>query len=173
LNAASTLSWHERFLSHPMFTLQGWLNNCSCHPAMTALADPKRHILVVDDDALVCETVTMLLRSEGHLVATATSGAEALAVFEPGKFDLVFTDFLMPSMTGEKLATEIKNRCPGQPVVMLTGYPERLEQEERPLTAVDLLIGKPFEIESLREAIRRFAPVLNLEFTLLKLNPTA
>ena len=162
-----------RILVNPMFTLKGWPDICCFESAMTAPSVLKRHILVVDDDAMVCETVTMLLRSDGHRVATAASGAEALAVFEPGKFDLVFTDFLMPSMTGEKLAAEIKIRCPGQPVVMLTGYPERLEQEDRPLTAVDFMIGKPFEIESLRHAISRFAPILNLEFSILKLNHPA
>jgi CheY-like chemotaxis protein len=158
MNASSTLSPRERILLNPILALQSWLNNCSCNLAMTDLNVLKRYILVVDDDALVCETVTMLLRSEGHRVDTAASGAEALAVFEPGKFDLVFTDFLMPSMTGEKLAAEIKIRSPGQPVVMMTGYPERLEQDERPLTAVDFLIGKPFEIESLRDAITRLVP---------------
>src|SRR4249920_1030822 len=98
---------------------------------MTADSAHKRHILVVDDDTLVCETVKMLLWSEGHRVHTAASAAEALAVFEPGKFDLVFTDYFMPTMTGEKLAAEIKIRSPGQPVVMLTGHPEGFEQGGR------------------------------------------
>jgi CheY-like chemotaxis protein len=125
---------------------------------MNAGSARKCHILVVDDDALVCESVAMLLRSDGHRVHTAASGAEALAVFEPGKFDLVFTDYFMPTMTGEKLAAEIKIRSPGQPVVMLTGHPEGFVQGGRALTAFDSWIGKPFEIESLRDAIARFAP---------------
>ena|SRR6266581_2795815 len=124
---------------------------------MAACPICKRHILVVDDEPLVCETVTMLLRLDGHFVDTASSGAQALALFQPGKFDLVITDFFMPAMTGDKLAEAIKTRCPGQPVVMLTAYPEKI-QRDRPLPLVDLLIGKPFEMDTLRDAITRCVP---------------
>src|SRR6266702_7221870 len=116
----------------------------------------KRHILVVDDDAIVCETVSMVLQIDGHVVDSASSGAQALALFQPGKFDLVITDFFMPAMTGEKLAAAIKTRSPSQPVVMLTAYPEKLSREN-PQT-VDLLIGKPFEINALRDAVTRCVP---------------
>src|SRR5437773_3861594 len=117
----------------------------------------KRHILVVDDEPLVCETVTMLLRLDGHFVDTASSGAQALALFQPGKFDLVITDFFMPAMTGDKLAAEIKTRCPGQPVVMLTAYPEKIQSAGSPPKEIDLFISKPFEIQHLRDAIVKLA----------------
>ena len=51
---------------------------------MTTCPACKRHILVVDDDALVCETVTMILQIDGHVVDSASSGAQALALFQPG-----------------------------------------------------------------------------------------
>src|SRR2546428_11502092 len=125
---------------------------------MAACPICKRHILVVDDEPLVCETVTMLLQLDGHFVDTASSGAQALELFQPGKFDLVITDFFMPSMTGDKLAAAIKMRAPSQAIVMLTAYPEKISRE-RPPSVVDLLIGKPFEIEALRQAITKCAPV--------------
>jgi len=123
---------------------------------MTECPSCKRHILVVDDDAFVCEAVTMILQIDGHLVDSASSGAQALALFQPGKFDVIITDFFMPTMTGEKLAAAIKTRSPSQPVVMLTAYPEKLSREN-PQT-VDLLIGKPFEINALRDAVTRCVP---------------
>src|SRR5690242_2929184 len=67
---------------------------------MDAGAIMRRHILVVDDELLVAETVTLLLEWDGHLVDMASSGEEALSLFEPGKFDLVITDFFMPTMDG-------------------------------------------------------------------------
>jgi len=117
-----------------------------------------RQILVVDDEPLVRETVTLLLESDGHVVTPADCGQQALFLFQPGKFDVIFTDFFMPLMTGEELAIAIKSQSPTQPVVMLTAYPEKLQLLERPLTAIDLLIGKPFGLDSLRAAITRFSP---------------
>src|SRR2546421_12710305 len=118
----------------------------------------KRQILVVDDEPLVCETVMMLLEAEGHLVTRAHSAQQALALFQPGRFDLIFTDFFMPSMTGEQLAVAIKSKCPAQPVVMLTAYSEKLQSWPRPASVVDLFIGKPSELDSLRAAITRLSP---------------
>jgi len=123
---------------------------------MTESPIRKRHILVVDDDAIVCETVTMILQIDGHIVDCASSGAQALDLFQPGKFDLIITDFFMPSMTGEKLASAIKSRSPAQAIAMLTAYPEKLSRD--PMSFVDLLIGKPFEINVLRDAVTRCAP---------------
>ena len=118
----------------------------------------QRQILVVDDEPMVCETVMMLLEADGHQVIRANSGQQALSLFQPGKFDIIFTDFFMPSMTGEQLAVAIKSQCPAQPVVMLTAYSEKLQSWQRPRSAVDLFIGKPFELDSLRAAIRKFSP---------------
>lgn len=126
---------------------------------MTDRAQSKRHILVVDDDPLVCQTVEMLLSLDGHDVAEANSAREALAAFEPGKFDVIFTDYFMPAMKGDELAAAIKKRSPSQPVVMVTAYPEIFESPEDQQTGIDFFIGKPFLMENLREAIRRFAPV--------------
>jgi CheY-like chemotaxis protein len=124
---------------------------------MIARGPVQRHILVVDDDPIVCETVHMILECDGHVVADASSGAEALNRFEPGKFDVVFTDYLMPEMKGDELVAAIKQRSPAQPVVMLTAYPEKLKG-----MGVEFLLGKPFEINELRETLERCAPVRKL-----------
>jgi CheY-like chemotaxis protein len=125
--------------------------------AMNERTGQPRHILVVDDEPLVCQTVQILLEPEGYVVDGAKSGAEALALFEPGKFDMVFTDYLMPEMKGDQLAAAIKRRAPKQPIVMLTAYPEKLQSSDCPLGGVDSFICKPFEAETLRTAIARFA----------------
>jgi CheY-like chemotaxis protein len=86
-------------------------------------------------------------------VESAISGHQALAIFQPGKYDLVIVDFFMPAMTGDRLAAQIKILDPRQPVVMATAYLERLKTTAQHSTSIDLLIGKPFEMQSLREAI--------------------
>lgn len=118
----------------------------------------QKHILVVDDDYLVRQTVQMLLKGEGHIVQEADNGFAALAVFEPGKFDLIFTDYFMPAMKGDELAAAIKKRAPQQPVVMITAFPEKLTSSENPLGGIDSFICKPFELDTLRDAITRFTP---------------
>ena len=125
----------------------------------------QRHILVVDDESLVRQSVQILLQGDGYLVHEAKSGAEALAMFEPGKFDMIFTDYLMPEMRGDKLAAAIKERAPRQPVVMITAFPEKLQSSDCPLGGVDSFICKPFELEALRTAIARYAPASSPEST--------
>src|SRR5206468_12229838 len=58
---------------------------------------PQRRILVVDDEPFVCDALKMMLTFDGHIVETASNGKEALAMFEVGKFDLIITDFAMPT----------------------------------------------------------------------------
>jgi CheY-like chemotaxis protein len=57
-------------------------------------------ILVVDDDPVVCDAVRRMLAFDGHQVEVATSGEQALALFEVGKFDLILTDHEMGRKTG-------------------------------------------------------------------------
>lgn len=117
---------------------------------------PKKHILVVDDEPLVQQTVQFLLQDDGYVVDGAKNGAEALAMFAPGKFAMIFTDYLMPEMKGDQLAAAIKARAPQQPVVMLTAFPEKIQCSERPGGGVDSIICKPFEADALRSVISRF-----------------
>jgi len=107
----------------------------------------------VDDEPFVCDAVKMMLTLDGHEVYTANSAREALDVFEKDKFDLVITDFAMPVMKGDELAVAIKERAPGQPVIMITAYAEMLETSGNPLSGVDRMISKPFLLDDLREAI--------------------
>ena len=122
------------------------------------MPDPKKRILVVDDEPFVCDAVKMMLAFDGHEVVTANDAKEALAVFEKNKFDLVITDFAMPGMKGDELAAAIKSRSPRQPVVMITAYAEMLQSSGKKLPGVDFLVSKPFLLEHLREAISKVLP---------------
>ena len=122
------------------------------------MAAPKtqaKRILVVDDEAFVCDAVKMMLVFDGHKVETAHSGQEALQVFKKGRFDVVITDYSMPNMKGDELAATIKARVPDQPIVMITAYAEMLQSSVNPLVGVDFVISKPFQLENLRAAITK------------------
>jgi CheY-like chemotaxis protein len=116
-----------------------------------------KHILVVDDEPFVCESIKMLLSYDGHEVETASGGEQALAQFDPEKIQVVFTDFSMPGMKGDQLAEAIKARSPKTPVILLTAFPPPTKP-----AAIDLVLTKPFMLEVLREGLRKVFDVGNL-----------
>ena len=86
-----------------------------------------RRVLVVDDQAVLCEILVEYLSADGHEVETALDGYEALEKFRVASahgegFDLVITDRAMPGMNGDHLATGIKAMEPATRVILLTGY---------------------------------------------------
>lgn len=85
-------------------------------------------VLVVDDDSLVLTSTCLLLEDLGHRVISAVSGAQALKVFDSEQaIDLVITDMAMPQMDGAHLAQAIRSIKPDLPIILATGYAERLE----------------------------------------------
>ncbi|POA57411.1 MULTISPECIES: hybrid sensor histidine kinase/response regulator [unclassified Pseudomonas] len=87
-------------------------------------------VLLVDDDALVLDSTTLLLEDLGHRVIRAASGAEALETFAqyPG-IDLMITDMAMPRMDGAQLVAAVRQLRPQLPIVLATGYARHLGDE--------------------------------------------
>jgi len=78
-------------------------------------------ILVVDDDPQVLEVVGEMLRLEGHAVATAADGREAVVQFRSSVFDLVITDLIMPEKEGLETIAELKSIRASVPVIAMSG----------------------------------------------------
>ena len=125
--------------------------------AMDERTGRQKYILIVDDEPLVSQSVWLLLEGEGYVIESAKNGFEALSMFEPDKFDMVFTDYLMPDMRGDRLAAAIKRLSPQQPIVMITAFPEKLQSSTNALGGVDSFICKPFDAQVLRTAIARYS----------------
>ncbi len=107
-------------------------------------------VLVVDDDSLVLTSTSLLLEDLGHRVISAVSAAQALKVFDSDQaVDLVITDMAMPQMDGAQLAQEIRNLRPDLPIILATGYAERLEGFATKLPR----LSKPFTQLNLVEII--------------------
>jgi signal transduction histidine kinase len=113
------------------------------------------HILVVDDEPSVALANARLLERLGYRVTTCTDSAAALAMFrsDTSAFDLVLTDMTMPDLTGDELATLIAAIKPGLPMLLCTGYSEKLEHRP-PSDAVTQVLKKPFSGEELARAVR-------------------
>ncbi|OMQ39480.1 PAS domain-containing sensor histidine kinase [Pseudomonas putida] len=116
-------------------TAELWLPVASAGSVPAVIVDepagpevPRLCILVVDDDSLVLTSTCLLLEDLGHRVITATSGDQGLELFEKNPaIDLVITDMAMPHMSGAQLADAIRTRKPGMPIILATGYADRLE----------------------------------------------
>jgi CheY-like chemotaxis protein len=91
-------------------------------------------------------------------VTVAENGREGLEKFRGGKFDLVLTDRAMPDMNGDQLAKEIKALNPGQRLILLTGFGDLMNGAGEKPDGVDLVVGKPFTMSMLRDAIAKVCP---------------
>lgn len=112
-------------------------------------------ILVVDDEAMIRDSIGALLRSDGYEVDTAATGEEGVRAVRRTRYHLVLLDLKMPGMGGLDALRRMRAHDPGLPVVIFTGYSteESLREALGSLGAVDYL-RKPLESLALREAIR-------------------
>jgi PAS domain S-box-containing protein len=110
----------------------------------------KLRILLVDDDALVSMNSAYMLMDLGHSVLEASSAARALELIESdAQFDVIVTDYAMPTMNGLDLASRIRRVKPKMPIVLATGYAEL-----PPRTVISFQrLAKPFTQKQLAEAL--------------------
>ena len=119
-------------------------------PKPPTAAVPRLNVLVVDDDSLVRTSTSLLLEDLGHRVIGAASGVQALELFDQGEvIDLVITDMAMPKMNGAQLAHAVRLLKPDLPIILATGYAERLEGFAAELPR----LSKPFNQMHLVEII--------------------
>jgi CheY-like chemotaxis protein len=117
-------------------------------------------ILVVDDDPILLKSLRDILETDGHAIVTANHGQHGIDAFRaavgtPTAFELVITDLGMPYVDGRKVAATVKQLAPATPVILLTGWGQRLIAEGEVPAHVDCLLNKPPKIRELREAIAR------------------
>jgi two-component system OmpR family response regulator len=116
-------------------------------------------ILVVDDEAVLAEMISMALRYEGWTVNTAGDGAAAIAVARGDRPDAVVLDVMLPDMSGLDVLSKLRENTPGLPVLLLTAK-DAVEDRIAGLSAGgDDYVTKPFSIEEvvlrLRGLLRR------------------
>jgi len=120
---------------------------------MNMSASPKYKILVVDDDLDLNTGFALLLEFDGHEVHTAYTGEAALEMLAKNHFDLMIAEYWLPRMTGDQLASHVKQRWPDLPIIMVTANFGEVHVEDHPIAGVDCLLDKPFSMEQLREAM--------------------
>ncbi|MBI5131561.1 MAG: PAS domain S-box protein [Rhodopseudomonas palustris] len=123
-------------------------------PAAAAISGRGHRVLVVEDNKDVGEFSTELLHDLGYSTEWVTSASAALDALARDElaFDLVFSDVIMPGMNGVELATIIRDRYPGLPVVLTSGYSHVLAENVHKGFE---LVQKPYSVELLSRTLRK------------------
>jgi CheY-like chemotaxis protein len=114
------------------------------------------HILLVDDEKSVAEIEQRMLQRLGYQVTSRTNSMEALELFRsnPDAFDMVITDMTMPNMTGDQLANAIFSIKPDTPIIICTGFSERLSKEQAASAGIQGFLMKPVVKSDLARMVR-------------------
>jgi signal transduction histidine kinase/HAMP domain-containing protein/ActR/RegA family two-component response regulator len=131
----------------------------------TAAASPSvGSILVVEDQDIVREFVIESLRTHGHTVLDARSGAEALDLLGKKDSDIrvLISDVMMPGMKGTELAVRARAVCPSLEVLLMTGYADDSVRDDHGADGRTEMIMKPFTPEDLEARVQN---LLNFEHT--------
>ena len=110
-------------------------------------------VLVVDHDVSVLKSAQTTLEAAGYVTLTGNNGISALRLMQEVRVDALVTDIFMSSMTGFELSARIKQQQPDLPVVVMSDYPNLLEDDMRCQNGAAVSVNKPFSPAALRSAV--------------------
>lgn len=123
----------------------------------------EERILVVDDERVILELTSMILKSRGYQVVTVSNGADALALAEQEAYELVLLDYMMPGMDGMMVLQRLRELCPDTAVIMFTGKGnEEIAVDLMKAGASDYLL-KPFNHQNFLERIENVLRLRRVE----------
>lgn len=122
---------------------------------LSELQHGQGNVLLVDDEAQVVDVSAEVLKSLGYKVFGVTSSRKALAMFlrSPESYDLLITDLTMPELTGIELCAEVKKIRPDLPVILCTGYSEKVTEELLEKLGVNRYCVKPVSMRDFADAV--------------------
>jgi DNA-binding NtrC family response regulator len=118
------------------------------------VTNDKPCILIVEDDANIRETLSIILQQEGYKTDTAKNGQEAIQKSKAKFFNMVLLDIKLPDMEGTKLLTTMHKDLPKMMKIMITGYPSIENAVEALNLGADAYIIKPVKPEKLLALIK-------------------
>jgi PAS domain S-box-containing protein len=113
-------------------------------------------VLLVDDEKALVDIGCKMLERLGYDVKGVVGSIEALEIFKlsPERFDLVVTDLNMPGMAGDRLAQEITRIRPGVPIILCTGFSDRVDEKRARSLGIQKRLMKPLTMNSMATAVR-------------------
>ena len=122
-----------------------------------ALERGSERLLIVDDEEPIVMMEKEMFTQLGYSVTACLTPEQALETFRnsPEAFDLVITDMTMPKMTGDKLALELLRLKPGLPIILCTGFSERINEEAAKAIGIREYVMKPIVLTEFSGTIRK------------------
>ena len=127
-------------------------------PERTSIMLSRLRVLLVDDDPLVLRALRDALELDGHVLVSTNGGQAGIDAFQAActggePFAVVITDLGMPHVDGRQVAAAVKRASPSTPVILLTGWGQRMAAEGDLPPHVDRVLGKPPKIRELNAAL--------------------
>jgi CheY-like chemotaxis protein len=118
---------------------------------------------LVDDDPMLIKSLKDTLQEDGHAITASHGGHQGIEDFSAAAkrgevFDVVVTDLGMPHVDGRKVAASVKGISPTTPVILLTGWGQRLIAANDAPAHVDKVLAKPPRLNELRAALAELVP---------------
>jgi PAS domain S-box-containing protein len=141
------------------------VTDLSTHPTARVLPPQRLRLLLVDDDPLLIKSLRDILEGDGHFITAADGGQAGINAFVAAQtkgegFAAVITDLGMPYVDGRKVAAAVKAASSSTPVIMLTGWGQRLVAEHDIPPHVDRVLNKPPKLQELRSTLAELTATL-------------
>jgi CheY-like chemotaxis protein len=116
----------------------------------------KEKILLVDDEKSIIGVIQSMLERLGYQVTARTNSIDALEAFQanPDEYDLAITDFTMPDMTGMELAKKLLKLRPDLPIILSTGFTEKINEDQAKSQGIRAFVMKPIARDEIANIIR-------------------
>jgi signal transduction histidine kinase/CheY-like chemotaxis protein len=124
----------------------------------TQAAPERLRLLLVDDDPLFLKSLGDFLEADGHMVTETSGGQQAIDAFRAAQqrrepYSAVVTDLGMPYVDGRRVAAAVKEASPTTPVILLTGWGQRLMSDDDFPPNIDRVLTKPPKLRELRQTL--------------------
>ncbi|MCK4986170.1 MAG: response regulator [Desulfobacterales bacterium] len=121
------------------------------------IEEGSEYIMIVDDEPAIAKMVKEMLENFGYKAEVYYSGLAAIKVFKqkPDKYDLLISDLTMPQMTGLDLADQLHKADPELPILIMTGFSDKLNSATQKKYGIKQVIGKPIVVKDLAETVRK------------------
>ena len=118
--------------------------------------DAQDVVLIVEDDPSILMVLSAYLSGEGYRVLQAENGEQAFEILaSKPHLDLMVTDFRLPGgISGVQIAEPAVKRRPDLKVIFISGYPQEIRETDSPITRKAPIMGKPFDLDKLKEIIQ-------------------